>query len=125
MYAGYAPLSVRALHWMSQPEWAGREETLQTLPGPLSSHDISAPAEPPPPTAGEAEGGGADGGGGVTLVFFIGGVTFSEISAIRWLRRNAKPRRQYMVATTHIASGEQMIGSLLRPFENNLTYLDR
>ena len=54
-----------------------------------------------------------------------GGVTFSEISAIRWLRRNAKPRRQYMVATTRIASGEQMIGSLLRPFENNLTYLDR
>ena len=73
----------------------------------------------------EAESGGADGGGGVTLVFFIGGVTFFEISAIRWLRRNAKPRRQYMVATTHIASGEQMIGSLLRPFENNLTYLDR
>ena len=70
----------------------------------------AAPAEPPVSP--------------VTVVFFIGGCTFSEIAAVRWLRRNAQPHREYLVATTHICTGEAMLESLISPLDNRLRALD-
>jgi hypothetical protein len=39
-----------------------------------------------------------------TLVFFLGGCTQTEISALRWMNGQAKGRK-YIVATTHILNG--------------------
>ena len=50
----------------------------------------------------------------MTLVFFLGGCTFAEIAALRWLRRNEQPRREYIVATTHICDGNGMIESVMQ-----------
>lgn len=124
VFAGYAPLSVRVLHAMAQPHWARSEETLALLPGPLSgvgkpSADAAERSQPEPP-APPAEPPASP----VTLVFFIGGCTFSEIAAVRWMRRNAQPHSEYIVATTHICTGEGMLESLITPLESRLRTLN-
>ena len=80
---------------------------------------------------GEPTGGGGDKGGGsssasssaapiLTLIFFIGGCTYAEIAALRWLGRNGTPRREYLIATTHICSGDMLMESLVASCENQL-----
>jgi hypothetical protein len=47
-----------------------------------------------------------------TLVFFLGGVTFAEISALRFMSTQTKDRR-FIVATTSIISGDRLFQGLL------------
>ena len=142
VYAGYAPLSVRIVAAMARRDW--REETrrndgLKALPGPLVDHDqgadadgAAAPPPPPPPPApppsAAATGDGAAAADGVatgaaapppvTLVYFVGGVTFAEIAAVRWLARHEG--RPFVVATTDVISGDAFMGSLVHTLENGL-----
>ena len=113
VYAGYAPLSVRIVAAMARRDW--REETrrndgLKALPGPLVDHDQGADAD------GVATGAAAP--PPVTLVYFVGGVTFAEIAAVRWLARHEG--RPFVVATTDVISGDAFMGSLVHTLENGL-----
>ena len=58
-----------------------------------------------------------------TLVFFIGGCTFAELAAVRWLGRHESPPREYIVATTHMCNGDDIVQSLVTSLENNLKRL--
>ena len=60
----------------------------------------------------------------MTLVFFIGGCTYAELAAVRWMGGHESPPRQYVVATTHITSGDALIESVLHTFDNQLKRLD-
>jgi hypothetical protein len=75
----------------------------------------------------------------VHLVFFIGGVTFTEIAAIRWLSQQdgTPPRqrarmwrlvshpthhptpdnREYIIATTKLINGDTLLSSLMENIE--------
>ena len=55
----------------------------------------------------------------VTLVFFIGGVTYGEISAIRALSKRDK-NRDYVIATTKIVSATSLMDLCIEKIENNL-----
>ncbi|KAI0673738.1 Sec1-like protein [Trametes maxima] len=46
-----------------------------------------------------------------TVVFFLGGVTYTEIAALRWVARQNKGRK-FLIATTGIISGNSMIDSI-------------
>jgi len=74
-------------------------------------------AEPPPPVAAEPAKPLP------TLVFFIGGCTYAELAAVRWLGRHENPPREYIVATTHLCNGDDIVQSLVASLENNLTRL--
>ena len=87
---------------------------------PPSGHGVYAgapEATPPPPLAAEPARPLP------TLVFFIGGCTFAELAAVRWLGRHESPPREYIVATTHLCSGDDLVRSLITSLENNLTRL--
>jgi hypothetical protein len=45
-------------------------------------------------------------GGEVVLVVFLGGVTYSEISALRWLSSQPYCPHKFLVLTTKVRSGE-------------------
>ena len=147
VYAGYAPLSVRLFHSMLSMS-ATVEEQLRLLPGPyffffqppkrLPSAAGSGPCMPtlPPRTlppltpvanaAPATEPPALDGVSStplVTLVCFLGGCTFAEIAALRWLGRNSTPRRSYIVMTTHIVNGDTLMESLLTTCDNGLEKL--
>lgn len=133
-YSGYCPLSTRIIGWMIAPtHWSTREEALRPLPGPLFWAD-----EPPARDADAigTRGGlasrvcerdvdaGASGDAELTLVYFIGGCTFAELSTLRWLGGQFRPPRDFLVATTHMTSGDEIIQSLSETFENHLCSLD-
>lgn len=58
----------------------------------------------------------------VTLVLFVGGCTYAEIAALRWLGRNGTPKREYLIATTHITNGDQLMEAMMETLENGLTF---
>lgn len=47
----------------------------------------------------------------VTLVYFLGGVTYAEIAALRFLQQEDHPT-DYIIATTHIINGDSFIDSI-------------
>ena len=128
----YAPLSVRLAQWLAQPNLAARDEVLRTLASPppfahTQQQDTAEGAGAEAVAAAEQGRAGAVEGGGtspVTLVFFIGGCTFAEIAAVRWLHRNEQPQRQYIVGTTHICNGDSLIESLTCAVDNQLKRVD-
>jgi hypothetical protein len=115
VYAGYAPISVRLIQLASQSlepsdeiqplSWVKHLETLKLFPGPIieecnlssSSIEKNDPA---------------------TLLVFIGGVTFAEISAIRCLSETSGYNffmigRKFTVLTTSIINAGRMFSSVM------------
>nr|KAF6311913.1 hypothetical protein mPipKuh1_009102 [Pipistrellus kuhlii] len=77
VYSGYAPLSVRLAQLLARPGWRSIEEVLRILPGPHFEE------RQPLPTGLQKKR--QPGENRVTLIFFLGGVTFAEVAALRFL----------------------------------------
>ncbi|CAD7704276.1 unnamed protein product [Ostreobium quekettii] len=130
IYWGYAPLSVRIVELaLKQPRpkpasketdssqstpsapWRGRgADGLSLLPGPhfdvaLGEHSQHGGERSKGPIGRE--------GPEVVMVAFLGGVTFSEISALRFLSRLPNSNVKFLIATTRILNGN----SLLQTFQ--------
>jgi hypothetical protein len=56
------------------------------------------------------------------LVVFIGGITFAEISAIRYLNKRPNSDHKFIILTTNIINGKSMINSLRVNFDQVLSY---
>ena len=54
------------------------------------------------------------------LVYFVGGVTFMEISALRWLARRKGSKYNIVVATTKMISGKSFMESIVEDIPNAL-----
>jgi 6,7-dimethyl-8-ribityllumazine synthase len=80
------------------------EELLRPIPGPLFEELQSIPAA-------AAARAGATEKPKVTVVFFIGGITFTEISALRWLAKAES--RDIVICTTKLISGQTFLESLI------------
>ncbi|WVR08192.1 hypothetical protein IAU60_005238 [Kwoniella sp. DSM 27419] len=137
VYSGYAPLSIRLVQCLTQKSallapapqgqqvmedgtasqtraarahplsgWKGFEDVLATLGG--ATVDIRQKAE-----GGRREGTlmPEEGRTITTVVFFLGGCTFTEIAALRWLSKQAVGRK-FLIATTGIINGNTLLESL-------------
>eukprot|EP00048_Salpingoeca_helianthica_P023237 m.23195 g.23195 ORF g.23195 m.23195 type:complete len:593 (+) comp8436_c0_seq1:30-1808(+) len=107
VYNGYAPISVRVAHLLAGPDWRSSSDTLSLLPGPEFEHTQTLPTGLTP-RAREGEGTRPP----VTLVVFLGGCTFAEISALRFLSHTEE--RDYIVGTTSLITGTTLLNSFLR-----------
>ena len=45
----------------------------------------------------------------MTLVFFVGGVTWAEVAALRWLGAQEDAHTEYVVAATRVLSGSALV----------------
>jgi hypothetical protein len=109
VYSGYAPLSVRLAQLLSRPGWRSIEEVLRILPGPHFEE------RQPLPTGLQKKR--QPGENRVTLVFFLGGVTFAEIAALRFLSQLEDGGTEYVIATTKLMNGASWIEALMeKPF---------
>lgn len=119
-YAGYAPLSVRIVQALAKPG-ADRatDDVLKLLPGP----QFETRQELPQGLKPKGFQGDDDAEGNlrppVTLVFFIGGCTFAEVSCIRFLSHHHG--RDFVVATTNMCHG----GSFLEALRQDLSTPDK
>eukprot|EP01071_Lankesteria_metandrocarpae_P004545 Lankesteria_metandrocarpae@DN3595_c0_g1_i2.p1 len=109
--SGYAPLSVRlveALHKHPQG-WRNCAEALHKLWGPAldSLHLMSDAAKQSSIAARSTQS--------VVIVIFVGGCTFSEISALRRLSALSGYRRQYLVVTTEVINYRTFFNSFNEP----------
>lgn len=112
-YSGYCPTSIRLVEAAQKMGgWRTVEDALRAIPGPYFEETQKVP--------GASSSGGAaaaasssSGSPKVTVVFFIGGATFSEISALRWLsQREDDGQREYIIATTKLMNGTSLLESL-------------
>jgi len=108
VYSGYAPISVRLVELANN--WRQMVDVLNLLPGPNFEQEQQLPD-------GVLQVGGATGTNKVTLVFFIGGVTFTEIAAIRWLSQQDE-NKDYIVATTKLVNGDTLLSTFMENIES-------
>ncbi|OXG80851.1 ATP-binding protein [Cryptococcus neoformans Gb118] len=128
VYSGYAPLSIRLVQCVTQKNailsgsseegpgrqvlpkahsisgWKGFEDVLAAIPG--STVDVKQKVER---SRSDIAGPGGE-QFTTTVVFFLGGCTYTEISALRWMSNQTTGRR-FLVATTGIINGNSLIES--------------
>jgi hypothetical protein len=84
------------------------EEAVRATPGPtfhVQQSFISSTAAPMDDFDGVPK---AD----VTLIVFVGGITFAEISALRFLEQKMKGQKKFIILTTSIVNGNSFIESI-------------
>uniref|UniRef100_M4CSB4 Uncharacterized protein n=1 Tax=Brassica campestris TaxID=3711 RepID=M4CSB4_BRACM len=114
VYSGYAPLSIRLVQQAIHSGWRPIEDILKLLPGPhLETKRSGFPSSPSVDSLHGASNGVADGRRSVVLVVFIGGVTFAEISALRFLASKEGMAYDLIIATTKIINGATLIETFM------------
>ncbi|KAK1570495.1 hypothetical protein Q3G72_002735 [Acer saccharum] len=117
VFSGYAPLSIRLIQNAVRSGWRPMEEILRLLPGPHSetkrggfSNSQSFDTLPGSQASVDKV---ADGRRSTVLVVFIGGVTFAEISALRFLSAQEGMAYDIIVGTTKIINGNSLAETFL------------
>ncbi|CAG0915452.1 unnamed protein product [Notodromas monacha] len=111
VHSGYAPLSVRLVHHLTRKDFKSVDDALCALPGPLVNDVQQLPSGMQHRNYSE---GKVEDGENITvvLVFFLGGCTFGEISALRFLSQQDNSTTEYLIATTKIINGKTFLESL-------------
>lgn len=118
VYSGYAPLSVRLAQFLAQPGWRAISEALNMLPEPTLTDLQQRPPGARRPRRGSVSSLQSSTAGEepkVTLVFFLGGCTYAEISALRFLSQQDDAPVEYLIATTKLINGRTFLQSLNEP----------
>lgn len=135
VYSGYAPLSVRITQCILQKAylqslnrapfpltptssgWQGFEDVLKSAKGPTFSITQKATDERVVRARdGLRAGGGGGGGAGwkTIYVMFVGGITFTEIAALRFVGGQLEgERKRLMICTTGIVSGGKVMEGVM------------
>ncbi|XP_071447108.1 vacuolar protein sorting-associated protein 33A-like isoform X2 [Hetaerina americana] len=135
----YAPISVRLAQALSRPTgWKSIQDVLGLLPGPAILHQPASIVQTPAPIMSafslpqqmirnlgglpgqflRASSGNLSSQGEnpkVILVFFLGGCTFAEISALRFLSQQEDSSVEFVIVTTNLVNGNTFIESLMEP----------
>jgi len=134
VYSGFAPLSVRLVQCAIQkqylqmttkggkavagvvnvagagsPGWKGFEETLKNVKGKTVDevqHGEDKAVRARMILNGQNEKK-------MTIVFFLGGCTYTEIAALRFMGKQQEGKRQIIIGTTSIINGDKMIQAAL------------
>ncbi|KAK7279613.1 hypothetical protein RJT34_24668 [Clitoria ternatea] len=117
VFSGYAPLSIRLVQHAIRSGWRPVEEILKLLPGPhletkrggfSNSPSFDTLSGVPTSIAKVPDGRRA-----LVLVVFVGGVTFAEISALRFLSAQEGMAYDLIIATTKIVNGQTLVETFI------------
>ncbi len=112
VHSVYAPLSIRLIESFAKPGgWRGIRDVLDLLPGPTLEEAQMLP--PSLRRRGVDDGASSGDRPRTTLVVFVGGCTYAEISALRFLSQLEEANTEYLVATTSVVNGNTFLQSLL------------
>lgn len=133
VYSGFAPLSIRLVQCVLQkpyilslvkgntpmastsnasaasPGWLGFEDVVKSARG--STFNIVQKGDDKAVRARQTLNGHA--ATKTVYVFFLGGITFTEIAALRFIAAQEAPRRKIIICTTGIISGDRMMDAAL------------
>jgi vacuolar protein sorting-associated protein 33A len=133
VYSGYAPLSVRIVQCILQKAylqslnrspfpltptstgWQGFEDVLRSAKGSTFNMAQKATDERVVKARDSLRGSGATGGWKTIFVMFLGGITFTEIAALRFVGRQLESeKRRLMICTTAIVSGNMVMEGVMK-----------
>ncbi|KAG9511091.1 Vacuolar protein sorting-associated protein 33A [Fragariocoptes setiger] len=116
VYGGCAPVSVCLAKSIVQPGigWRAMSDNLRLLPGPTveTTQRLSSPSSRHQRRNSISSANSSNDDHRTVLVYFIGGCTFAEISALRFLSQQEENNCEFIVATTKIVNGRTFIDSL-------------
>nr|CAB3473428.1 unnamed protein product [Digitaria exilis] len=130
IYSGYAPLSIRLVQHAVRSGWRSIEELLKLLPGPhldlkRGGLTINSSLEALPGSGSQQSIDSCKcahlsiyvcsrvGHRSLVLVVFIGGVTFAEIAALRFLSAQEGMGYDFLVATTKVVNGNTILKPII------------
>ncbi|KAG7196607.1 hypothetical protein KM043_013095 [Ampulex compressa] len=114
----YAPLSIRlAEHLVQPPGWQGLNDVMGLLPGPTISNVPDSNTSVARRNSITSEDSNSE-PPKLVMVFFIGGCTFAEISALRFLSQQEDLNVEFVVGTTKLINGNTFLTSLMEDLEN-------
>ncbi|KAE8714751.1 Vacuolar protein-sorting-associated protein 33-like protein [Hibiscus syriacus] len=120
VFSGYAPLSIRLVQNAVRSGWRPMEEILKLLPGPhIETKRAGFTSSPSFGTLQGASNGLdkiADGRRSLVLVVFIGGITFAEIAALRFLSAQEGMAYDLIIGTTKIVNGHSLVETFFETF---------
>lgn len=96
-YGGYTPVTVKLVEQIARGGWRAIPKVMRFIPG-----DVIAPEVIRPCTSANRP---------VILVYYVGGVTFGEVAALRLLGKLLG--REMVVLTTELLNGESMLRSII------------
>lgn len=132
VFSGYAPLSVRLVQCVlqkslvlslgnpkSQPTtlsgggWKGFEDVLSRIRGPTV--DITQKGHDAEASHARKTLRSSKEGPKVSIVFFLGGITYAEIAALRLVSAQLEENsgRKLIIGTTSIVSGDRVVGAAI------------
>ena len=100
----YTPLSIAAVEYLARVgNWAGLDDAVGSWSGPVFTHYQGSSQRHSTQAASRANR--------VILVYFLGGCTFSEINALRFL--GEKTNVHYIVASTNLINANTLMDSFI------------
>jgi vacuolar protein sorting-associated protein 33A len=133
VYSGYAPLSIRIVQCILQKSyiqslnrspfpltptstgWQGFEDVLKSAKGPTFTIWQKAADEKVVKARDSLRGGGGGSVWKTVYVMFLGGITFTEIAALRFVGRQLEgERRRLVICTTGIVSGNKVMEGVMQ-----------
>lgn len=133
VYSGFAPLSVRLVQCVLQkpyilslikggtpaasasnantasPGWLGFEDVVKSARG--ATFNVVQKGDDKAVRARQTISG--NNGTKNVYVFFLGGITFTEIAALRFIAAQEAPRRRIIICTTGVISGDRMMDAAI------------
>lgn len=133
VYSGFAPLSVRLVQCVLQkqylfhlikgspapaslstassisPGWLGFEDVVKSARG--ATFSVVQKGDDKAVRARQTLSG--SNATKTVYVFFLGGITFTEIAALRFIASQEAPRRKIVICTTSIISGDRMMDAAI------------
>lgn len=139
VFSGYAPLSVRLVQCVLQKQllaklsnprssstpnanaatanttpntqaagWKGFEDVLQRIKG-ATVDEVQKGSSAEASAARQTLRGGSGGGTKTTIVVFLGGVTFAEVAALRFMGEQLGEKKKIVIVTTGLLSGDAAV----------------
>ncbi|CAI7750381.1 unnamed protein product [Closterium sp. NIES-54] len=117
-FSGYAPLSVRLLQQAIQPgAWRAMDEVTKTATGPTFEWEQSPDGTTHRDVTNRAPSamrkGPSESVPRLVAAVFLGGVTFAEIAALRFLSMQDSAMTSFLIITTNIVSGNSLLQPLI------------
>jgi len=90
--------------------WKGFEDVLARVKGATVDEVQRGADEGASRARAAVKGAGPAAAQTTTIVFFLGGITFAEIAALRFVGKQLGEKRRLVIATTGIISGDRAVG---------------
>lgn len=117
----YAPLTIRIVEQSLKPNgWQDLNDILGNIPGP-TFEDYQTSNQPGGRRGSFSSEISQSDAPRVILVFFLGGCTFAEISALRFLSKQEENNVEFLIATTKLINKNTFLDSFIEnivPEEN-------